>query len=84
MRSFAPNGRGLRRLGLAATMASGVTLLGVGVNGVAAIDDRLEIAASRPAKTKFIDQRLESGERPHHRRCHRDRDRPRDRVSGDS
>jgi hypothetical protein len=74
MRPFAAKGRGLRRLGLVATMSSGLGLLGAGVTGVAAIDDRLEVAASGPAKVRFIDHRLESRERPHRRPCRKDRD----------
>jgi hypothetical protein len=80
MRWFAPKARGLRRLGFVATIASGLSLLAIGVTGVAAIDDRLEVVSSGPGypEAEFIDYRpSRDGPLPH-------RDCPRDRESGES
>jgi hypothetical protein len=81
MRWFAPKARGLRRLGFVATIASGLSLLAIGVTGVAAIDDRLEVVSSGPGppQAEFIDYRQERDQGPlPHRDC------PRDRESGES
>jgi hypothetical protein len=71
MRSLPPK---LRRLGFVATLACGVSLLGVGVTGVAALDDRLEVASSGPPDARFIEYRMNRDDAPKHNRCRRDRE----------
>ena len=42
----------LRRAGLASAAAAGIALVALGVSGFAALDERLEAAASRPAASQ--------------------------------
>jgi hypothetical protein len=74
MRWFAPKARGLRRLGFLATIASGLSLLAIGVTGVAAIDDRLEVVSSGPSEAEFIDYRPDRDQPLPHRDCPGDRE----------
>ena len=49
----------LRRASLASAAAAGIALVASGVSGFAALDERLEAAASRPAASQ-----VSHGERP--------------------
>jgi hypothetical protein len=79
MRSLPPK---LRRLGFVTTMACGLSLLGIGVAGVAAIDERLEAASSGPVDVRFIDYRMDRKEGQPDRGCRKERESDRkDRQS---
>ena len=66
-------GIGLRRAGLAAAIASGLGLMATAVQGIAGVDNKLEVAAKQRPAAHHASNRHECPFRNHRHRLRNDR-----------